>query len=141
MLDQDLENSSGEAIVTFMPRATPSTRFVRRLGKDIRRTARQRMGYGPSVPFEEMVIELRKMVRLLHKTLVPVQPRSSFASLLGEQLYVKASKQVAVRHRRLRWLMFGGLVGSILSLLGLVAAILLRRRNGRLHTNKPIGVA
>jgi hypothetical protein len=127
----------------------PRTHFVRDLDQEIRRAARQRMermgvrapfGEPKGAPFEEMIIELRKLVRLLRKTLVPVQPRLEFAQVLGEQLQVRTADRMGARPRQWRWLMVGGVVGSVLSLLGLLAALLLRRRNGRLHTNKPVGV-
>jgi hypothetical protein len=124
-----------------MPRAAPSARFVQNLGQDIRRAARDKMGSGTSLPFDEMVIELRKLIRLLRKTLVPVQLRSSFVSTLGTRLQADAEEQFVTRQQRMRWLMVGGVVGSVISLLGVVTALLLWRRNGRLHAKKPLGAA
>ena len=149
MRDEQLENAAEDVSRTLMPRAMPDARFVRDLDQEIRRAARQRMermgirapfGSPQGMPFEEMVVELRKLVRLLCKTLVPVEPRLEYARELGERLQAKAAALDDVRQRQWQWLMVGGLVGSLVSLLGLVAALLLRRRNGRLHTNKPIGV-
>jgi hypothetical protein len=146
MPDELWKNETGGSIRSLMPRAVPNAGFVRDLEAEIRRAARRRMGrmgapIGPKgVPFEEMVIELRKLVRLLHRTLVPVQPRLEFSRSLGEQLQVRTADVVPVRQQQWRWLMVGGLVGSLLSVLGLVAALLLRRRNGRLHAEKTVGV-
>ena len=130
-----------------VPRVLPSTRFVQDLDQDIRRAARQQMqkaGIGPSVPFEEMVIELRKLVRLLRKTLVPLQPRADFTRALGQRLEAQAVVVTTVQQQR-RWLMVSGMVGSLLSVLGLVAALLLRRRGGhghsRVRAKKSVGAA
>ena len=130
-----------------VPRVLPSTRFVQDLDQDIRRAARQQMqkaGIGPSVPFEEMVIELRKLVRLLRRTLVPLQLRADFTRALGQRLEAQAIVVTTVQQQR-RWLMVSGMVGSLLSVLGLVAALLLRRRGGQNHNRvrakKPVGVA
>lgn len=131
----------------LIPRALPSARFVQDLDLDIRRAAGQQMqkaGLTPGLPFEEMVIELRKLVRLLRKTLVPVQPHAEFTRALGKQIKAQAVVVSTVQHKR-RWLMVSGMVGSLLSLLGLLAALLLRRRNGhshnRGHAKKTVGVA
>jgi hypothetical protein len=132
----------------LMPRALPSARFVQDLDQDIRRAARQHMqkaGITPSVPFEQMVIELRKLVRLLRKTLVPLQPRAEFTRSLGEQLETEAAIVTTVQQQQRRWLMVSGMVGSLLSVAGLVTALLWRRRNGHNHNQigakKPVGAA
>jgi hypothetical protein len=138
------EEDSGQPLV---PRASPSARFVQDLELEIRRAARQRMeeaGIRPSMPFEEMVIELRKLVRLLRKTLVPICPRAEFSRMLGQEIEARAEIVTTVQQQR-RWLMVGGVVGSLLSVLGLFAAFLLRRRNGHSHSRmqakKPVGAA
>jgi hypothetical protein len=116
----------------FVPRALPNTRFVQNLDQDIRRTARQQMdqvGIRPSVPFEEMVIELRKLVRLLRKTLVPLKAPLEFAQPLGRQLEAEAIQVTMQQHQR-RWLVVGGVVGSLISVVGLSAALLRRWHNG-----------
>jgi hypothetical protein len=37
--------------------------------------------------------------------------------------------------------MVGGVLGSLLSLLGVFAALFLRRKNGRMQAKKPLGAA
>jgi hypothetical protein len=119
----------------FVPRALPNSRFVQNLDQDIRRTARQhmeRVGICPSVPFEEMVIELRKLVRLLRKTLVPLKAPPEFAQPLRRRLEAEAIEVTMQQHQR-RWLVVGGVVGSLISVVGLSAALLMRRHNGNGH--------
>ncbi len=114
----------------------PRADFVRKLGSEIGRAAREKMGYGAQASFQERVIELRKLVRLLRQTLIPVQPRLAFRTALGEQLRFDAVKVEVERQNRWRWLVIGSAVGSVLSLLGVLTALLLRQRHVRLHTNK-----
>ena len=147
MQAEQIRAGTKESDKFVIPRVLPSTRFVQDLNQDIRHAAGQQMrkaGLTPGLSFEEMVIELRKLVRLLHKTLVPVQPQEEFTRALGQQLKAQAVVVSTVQHKR-RWLMVSGMVGSLLSLLGLLAALLLRRRNGRgnnrVHAEKPVGVA
>ena len=90
------------------------------------------------MPFEDMVVELRKLVRLLCKTLVPVRANAAFMRALGHDLDVSAREIVAARQERVRWLMVGGVVGS---LLGVLAALFLRRKNGCVDAKKPLGAA
>jgi hypothetical protein len=141
MRGEELERDEGAVLRSFMPRVGPSTTFVRSLGEEIRRSAGQRVELEQGAPFEDMVIELRKLVRLLCRTLVPVQPRPAFARALGNQLREQAIKVTVEPEHRWRWLMVGGLVGSLLSVLGLVAALLLRRRNGRPNAQKWAGAS
>jgi hypothetical protein len=141
MPDQALENDAEELARVFIPRAIPDARFVHNLSQDIHRAAVKRMGNSSSIPFEEMVIELRKLVRLLCATLVPIQPRAGFVLTLKDQLQSSAAVQIAARQQRVRWMMVGGVIGSALSFVGVVTALLLRRRNGRLHTGKPMRTA
>ena len=136
MQDERWEAKVTESLRPLMPRAMPDARFVRDLDQDVRRAARQRMaelGIQPSIPFEEMVIELRKLVRLLRKTLVPVSPGTPYVEQTSKQLQIRAASIYAhPRTRQQRWLMVGSVVGSILSVGGLVAAWVLRRRtNGQ----------
>lgn len=140
MLDEELESTASGQARPLVSRVIPRARFVQGLGEEIHRAARQRMGYQAGASIEEVVIELRKLVRLLRRTLVPVQARSGFARTLGSQLQARATELTMTRQRRWRLLMVGGVVGSALSLVGLVTALLLRRRNGRLQPNKPMGV-
>jgi hypothetical protein len=123
----------------------PSTDFVRKLGAEIGRAAREKMGYGAGLPrvtvsFEDRVIELRRWVRLLRQTLVPVQPRAAFRAALGRQLRSDAIQVQVARQNRWRWLVIGSAVGSVVSLLGVLTALLLRQRQTRVHTTeKTIG--
>ena len=135
---QDLANNAEEPLALSVPRAIPSARFIQGLGREIQVAARRQVGTEGALPFEEMVVELRKLVRLLYRTLVPMEPRPGFTAALGSDLVVSAEQSFAYRHHRARWLVVGGVLGSALSLLGLAAALLLRRRNGRLHTNRPV---
>jgi hypothetical protein len=133
MQDEQWEAEVSESLRPLMPRAMPNARFVRDLDQEVRRAARQRMaelGIQPAIPFEEMVIQLRKLVRLLRKTLVPVSPGTEAIQQTSRQLQERAAIVYAQpRTRQQRWLMVGGVVGSLLSLGGLVAAYVLRRRD------------
>jgi hypothetical protein len=79
-----------------------------------------------------MVIELRKLVRLLRRTLVPLKAPPEFAQPLGRQLEAEAI-QVTMQQQHRRWLVVGGVVGSLISVVGLSAALLMRRHNGNGH--------
>jgi len=136
MQDEQLEVDVEESLRPLMPRALPNAQFVNDLDLEIRRAARQRMeqlGVQPIIPFEEMVIELRKLVRLLRRTLVPVQPRLEYSRVLGNQLQgyaLTVATATTVQPSRRRWWMVGGLLGSLLSVAGVALALVLRRRNG-----------
>jgi hypothetical protein len=147
MQDEQMRLDEEDSDQPLVPRALPSARFVQDLELEIRRAARQRMeqaGIRPSIPFEEMVIELRKLVRLLRKTLVPICPRAEFSRALCQEIEARAGIVTTVQQQR-RWLMVGGVVGSLLSVLGLLAALLLWRRNGHSHNRvqvkKSVGAA
>jgi hypothetical protein len=133
MQDERWEAEMTDSLRPLMPRAMPSARFVHNLDQDVRRAARQRMeelGIQPTIPFEEMVIQLRKLVRLLRKTLIPVSPEPKYTQRTGRQLREQAVLVYAQPHRsQQRWLMVGGVLGSALSIGGLIAAVLLRKRN------------
>jgi hypothetical protein len=133
MQDEQLEAEMTDSLRPLMPRAMPSARFVHDLSEDVQRAARQRMnelGIQPTIPFEEMVIELRKLVRLLRKTLVPVSPGPQYIRRTGRQLQEQAVAVYArSEQKQQRWLMLGGVLGSVLSVGGLVAAVMLRKRN------------
>jgi hypothetical protein len=146
MRDQPLERFDEDADQPLVPRALPSARFVQDLDQEIRRAARQRMrnaGVRPTVPFEEMILELRKLVRLLRKTFVPVPPRAEFKRALGQQIEGRAISVVSAQQQQRRWLMVGGVIGSLLSVLGVLTALLLRRRNGhsQVQAKEPFGAA
>lgn len=124
-----------------VPRVIPRADFVRRLSSEIGRAARERTGYRAGQPFASQVVELRKLVRLLRQTLVPVQPRLAYKTALSEQLRLDATRTEAGRHPQWRWLVIGSAVGSLFSLLGVLilsglAAMLLRQRQVRLRTDK-----
>jgi hypothetical protein len=121
-----------------MSRAIPRTDFVRRLGTEIGRTAREKMGYWAGKSFADRVVELRQLVRLLRQTLVPVQPRPAFRSALGEQLSLDAFRVEMERQNRWRWLVIGSALGSVISLLGVLTALLLRQRSTRPNAKKKI---
>jgi hypothetical protein len=133
MQDEQLEVGVEESLRPLMPRAAPNAQFVHDLDLEIRRAARQRMeqlGVQPVVPFEQMVIELRKLIRLLRRTLVPVRPQLGYSQVLGDQLQDYATAVSTVQPSRRRWWMVGGLLGSLLSVAGVALALVLRRRNG-----------
>jgi hypothetical protein len=137
MQDQALEKTVQDVARGFAARAVPNAQFISSLGQDIYRAAYAKVG-GSGPPFHEMVVELRKLVRLLQRTLVPVLARPAFVEDLGAELGVGARELLVVRQERVRWLMLGGVLGSVI---GLFAALLLRRRNGRLDANRPVGVS
>jgi hypothetical protein len=134
MRDERREADVQDSFRRLMPRAVPSARFVANLEQDVRRAARQRMdqlGIQPAVPFEQMVVELRKLVHLLRRTLVPLSPRVEYQQLLQGRLQKESVAVLAQQQSRpQRWLMVGGVVGSVLSVGGLLAALLMRRRDG-----------
>jgi hypothetical protein len=140
MQDERWEAEMTDSLRPLMPRAMPSARFVHNLDQDVRRAARQRMeqlGIQPTIPFEEMVIELRKLVRLLRKTLIPVSPGSKYIQRTGRRLQEQAVIVYAQpRQNQQRWLMVGGVLGSILSLGGLIAAVVLRKRSSEHETKE-----
>ena len=72
----------------------------------------------------------RKAARLLRKTLIPVSPGYKYVQQTRGQLQQQAVLVYAQPQRnQQRWLMVGGVLGSALSIGGLIAAVLLRRRN------------
>ena len=140
MQDQPLEQTVQDVARGLAARAVPNAQFISSLGQDIYRAASARVG-GSGLPFHDMVVELRKLVRLLQRTLVPVLARPAFVEDLGTELDDGARELFSARQERVRWLMLGGVLGSVLSLVGVLAALLLRRRNGRLDAKRPLGVS
>ena len=140
MPDQTVEETAKEAARLFDRRAVPNTGFVRTLGEEVHRAAYQRMGATSAVPFEEMVVQLRKLVLLLRNTLVPICPSETYVRTLGYEIDVGARELIAVRQQRVRWMMLGGMLGSAISLLGVLTALVLRRRNGRPTAKRGVGV-
>jgi len=132
MQDERWEAEMTDSLRPLMPRAMPSARFVHDLEQDVRRAAQQRLeelGIQPTIPFEEMVIELRKLVRLLRKTLIPVSPGYKYTQRTRRRLQEQALIVYAQPQRnQQRWLMVGSVLGSVLSIGGLIAAVLLRKR-------------
>jgi hypothetical protein len=139
MQDQDLERTAQDAARVLSTRAVPNAGFVSSLGQDICRAAYAKVG-GSGLPFHDMVVELRWLVRLLQRTLVPVLARPAFVQNLQAELDAGARDLFVTRQERVRWLMLGGVLGSVLSLVGVLAALLLRRRNGRLGAKRPVSV-
>lgn len=136
MSDESMEEAVEEAARLLRLRAEPNADFVQTLEQSIQRAAYQHIGR-PRPSFDRMVIELRKLVRLLCRTLVPIQPRSAFVSALQRDLE-ETAHELLVRQERVWWLILGGVLGTVLSLLGLLAALVLRRRNGRMDAKKPL---
>lgn len=112
-------------------RTKPRTDFVRKLGQEIGQAAWKKMGRKPGVPFERAVSDLRYLVRLLRQTLVPVPPRPAFRQILGNQLQAQAVQVMQERRKQWRWLVIGSAVGSLVSLLSVLIAVLLRQRTER----------
>ena len=125
---EDTEHMAEELSRRLAPRVQPSAGFAQSLGQEIRQAAQQQIGPSPAVSFTDMIVELRKLVRLLCQTLVPVLPSATFVRVLGTQLRAEAADLIQARERRWRWLMLGGVVGSVMSVLGVVATVVLRRR-------------
>jgi|GEM_PF-6604078 len=123
--------------MSALAQVAPRGDFVRRLGQEIGRTARERAGYNAVRAFDERVIELRRLVRLLRQTLRPVQPRPAYRQALAEQLYTSALR-VTVQPGRMRWLVIGSAIGSLLSLIGVLTALLLRQRRTHPRSNTPL---
>jgi hypothetical protein len=135
---EDLDGDEGKRLRSLMPPMSPRARFAQSLGDEIRRAAYERLEEPRTVPFEDVIVELRKLIRLLCKTLVPVQPRAEFVQELEEQLRMEAAELALIRQERWWWIIAGSLLGSLISLVGVIAALLLRRRNGRPQVKKPL---
>ncbi len=86
------------------------------------------------------VARLRSLTEHLQKTLVPVPPRAEFRSRLKESLIAAASQRMAAEREsrvaalRRRWMLIGAAAGSLsmLSVAGIIAAVLLHQRTIRL---------
>jgi len=125
---EDTELIAGELARGLVPPVQPNPRFARDLGQEIRKAAQQQIGSTTRSSLCGMVVELRKVVCLLCETLIPVRPSAEFVRSLGKQLRAHAADLIQARERRWRWVLLGGVVGSIVSVLGVVATVLLRRR-------------
>jgi hypothetical protein len=124
---EDTEYMAEELSRRLASRVRPSAGFAQSLGHEIRHAARQQIG-SSQTQFTNMVVELRRLVRLLRQTLVPVPPSVGFVRTLGSHLRVQAADLIQARERRWRWLVLGGVVGSVMSVVGVVTTVFLRRR-------------
>jgi len=94
------------------------------------------------IPYAERVdiASLRQLTERLHDALVPVSPRTDFQARLKESLLAAASQRLAAEREsriaalRRRWMLIGAAAGSLsmLSVAGIVAAVLLHQRTIRL---------
>ncbi|MGQ9501553.1 MAG: hypothetical protein ACUVSF_12815 [Anaerolineae bacterium] len=83
---------------------------------------------------------LQQLTERLHDTLVPVSPRAEFQARLKESLLAAASQRLAAEREsrvaalRRRWMLIGAAAGSLsmLSVAGIIAAVLLHQRTIRL---------
>lgn len=86
------------------------------------------------------VAGLQRLTERLHDTLVPISPRAEFRARLKESLLAAASQRLAAERQsriaalRRRWMLIGAAAGSLsmLSVAGIVAAVLLHQRTIRL---------
>ncbi len=86
------------------------------------------------------VAGLQRLTERLHDALVPVSPRAEFRARLKENLLAAASQRLAAEREsriaalRRRWMLIGAAAGSLsmLSVAGIVAAVLLHQRTIRL---------
>ncbi|MCS7261397.1 MAG: hypothetical protein NZ765_11590 [Anaerolineae bacterium] len=93
-------------------------------------------------PYAEKVdvAGLQRLTERLHAALVPVSPRAEFQARLKESLLAAASQRLAAEREsriaalRRRWMLIGAAAGSLsmLSVAGIVAAVLLHQRTIRL---------
>lgn len=126
--EEDTEQMAEELSRRLASRVQPSAGFAQSLGQEIRHAAQRQIGPSPDVSFTDMVVELRRLVRLLRQTLIPVPPSVQYVRTLGKHLRAQAADLIQARERRWRWLMLGGVVGSVMSVVGVVATVFLRRR-------------
>ncbi|HEY77092.1 MAG TPA: hypothetical protein G4O00_13120 [Thermoflexia bacterium] len=92
---------------------------------------------------EEMayLTPLMEIAERLKETLVPVEPPATFVRSLRRELVDAARRRQSATQRLHRGLVIGAAaLGSVLSLAGVVALIL-RRRRGRLHAQPSAGTA
>jgi len=99
-------------------------------------------GEGDYLPYTKRVdvASLRQLTERLHEALVPVSPREEFRARLKENLLAAASQRLAAEREsriaalRRRWVLIGAAAGSLsmLSVAGIVAAVLLHQRIIRL---------
>jgi hypothetical protein len=130
------ENHRPTPEFTPLPRARLDSAFAHHLGDEIQRMAqrevrpRRRLTW----PWQRRAADVEWLVRLLQQTLVAVRPRPEFVHTLYGQLDVDAAQLTVARQPTWRrWLVMGSLVGSVLSLLGLLAALFFRRRDGQVN--------
>ncbi|HID89659.1 MAG TPA: hypothetical protein EYP52_08125 [Anaerolineae bacterium] len=97
----------------------------------------------PDLSLEEMVYlgPLMEVAERVKKTLVPVEPPAAFVQSLRKELIEAARRRRSATQRLHRGLVIGAAaLGSMLSLAGVVALILLHRR-GRLRPQPSAGPA
>jgi hypothetical protein len=91
----------------------------------------------PAVEPED-VPRLSQLAGQLANVLVPVAPRPAFEARLRESLLAAASQRLAAEREsrvsalRRRWVLIGAAAGSVMSVAGIVAAVLLHQRTIRL---------
>jgi hypothetical protein len=141
MAERELESGAEELPIPEMPRVMPRAHFAQDLAQELRCAAAREAVHRPEAHIDGMVMSLRSLAQLLCRTLVPVCASASFRRALGVRLQEEAAALSEDQQRQWRWLMLGGVLGSILSVLGLVAALGLRRRNGQGRVKKTIGLA
>jgi hypothetical protein len=141
MAGKELESVTEELPIPEMPRVIPRAHFAQDLAQELRRAALREAVQMPEAHIDGVLMGLRSLVQLLCKTLVPVCANASFRQALGVRLQEEAAAWSEEQKGQWRWLMLGGVLGSILSVLGLVAALGLKRRNGQGRVKKTIGLA
>jgi len=91
----------------------------------------------PAVEPED-VPRLSQLAGQLANVLSPVAPRPAFEARLRESLLAAASQRLAAEREsrvsalRRRWVLIGAAAGSVMSVAGIVAAVLLHQRTIRL---------
>ena len=91
----------------------------------------------PAVEPED-VPRLSQLAGQLASVLAPVSPRPAFEARLRESLLAAASQRLAAEREsrvaalRRRWMLIGAAAGSVMSVAGIVAAVLLHQRTIRL---------
>lgn len=91
----------------------------------------------PSVEPDD-VPRLSQLAGQLAGVLAPVSPRPAFEARLKESLLAAASQRLAAEREsrvsalRRRWVLIGAAAGSVMSVAGIVAAVLLHQRTIRL---------
>jgi arginine/ornithine N-succinyltransferase beta subunit len=91
----------------------------------------------PPVDYED-VTRLSQLAGQVAGALAPVPPRPAFQARLKESLLAASSQRLAAEREsrvsalRRRWVLIGAAAGSVMSVAGIVAAVLLHQRTIRL---------